>query len=247
MPLAAATLDFLEGALVGQAGGYLRNAVHHPRVTCAVCAVPCTGHLRCATCLTQARLPGPRADQVATLIYGMAGRQSGYLMRGYKAQPRPVAEHRRVVAMIAMLGLGWHTSCAASRPGRPVTHWAVVPSLPAKSGDHPLRRLVAPAAHGVEVTLTAATAIADPRAVSGDHFVADPVPPGSHVLLLDDTWTSGGHAQSAVLALRSAGAAAVSLMVVARWILPGAKGNGAFLRERATADYDPRQCPWDSG
>ena len=36
------------------------------------------------------------------------------------------------------------------------------------------------------------------------------------VLLIDDTWTTGGNAQSAALALRSAGAAKVAIVVVGR-------------------------------
>jgi adenine/guanine phosphoribosyltransferase-like PRPP-binding protein len=36
------------------------------------------------------------------------------------------------------------------------------------------------------------------------------------VLLLDDTWTTGGHAQSAAAALRAAGARKVALVVIGR-------------------------------
>ena len=38
------------------------------------------------------------------------------------------------------------------------------------------------------------------------------------MLLIDDTWTSGGHAQSAALALRQAGATRISALIVARWL-----------------------------
>lgn len=36
------------------------------------------------------------------------------------------------------------------------------------------------------------------------------------VLLIDDTWTSGGNAQSATLALRQAGASKVAIVVIGR-------------------------------
>ena len=64
------------------------------------------------------------------------------------------------------------------------------------------------------------------------------------MLLLDDTWATGGHAQSAVLGLRAAGAAHVSLLVVARWIKADFGDNAAFLRGLADRDYDPEVCPW---
>jgi hypothetical protein len=67
------------------------------------------------------------------------------------------------------------------------------------------------------------------------------------VLLLDDTWTGGGHAQSAVLGLRAAGATRVSLLVVARWIKPDFGNNPSFLRELAERDYHPGICPWTGG
>lgn len=51
--------------------------------------------------------------------------------------------------------------------------------------------------------------------------VLDRIPSSSHVLLIDDTWTSGGHSQSAALALRYAGAEYITLLVLARWLSEG--------------------------
>lgn len=41
------------------------------------------------------------------------------------------------------------------------------------------------------------------------------------VLLVDDTWTTGGHAQSAATALKLAGARTVALVVIGRHVQPG--------------------------
>lgn len=67
------------------------------------------------------------------------------------------------------------------------------------------------------------------------------------MLLLDDTWATGGHAQSAALGLRSAGAAHISLLVAARWIKTDYGDNAVFLRSLADRDYDPEVCPWTGG
>lgn len=48
---------------------------------------------------------------------------------------------------------------------------------------------------------------------------------GSHVMLIDDTWASGGHAQSGALALRKSGASKVSVLVVARWLKASRAGS----------------------
>ncbi|MGH3252496.1 MAG: hypothetical protein ACRDOI_40650 [Trebonia sp.] len=146
-----------------------------------------------------------------------------------------------------LLALQDHTKCASALAGRPVSHWAIVPSLPAKPYDHPLRVLVAGQAYGLEAPLTAATSVSQPRSVNPDHFTCSlQLPPGSHVLLIDDTWTTGGHAQAGVLALRKAGAANVSMLVVARWLKEDYGDNKRFIADLGKRDYKPNICPWTS-
>ena len=236
----------LGAVLVSRAGGYLHNPVRKDQETCVVCATPVSGFQHCYQC-RQHRCYDGLADASAFLTYAVAGQQSGYVMRGYKA-PSPLDEHRTVVLLLLFLGLAGHGRCPGVLAGHPVTHWATVPSLPAKSGEHPLHRLVGSLPPGREVRLTAAIDVDDPRDISPGHFGVMAAPPrGAHVLLMDDTWASGGHAQSAVLALRRAGAARVSLLVVARWINPDYGGGAEFLRGLAGHDYDPGICPWTGG
>jgi hypothetical protein len=98
---------------------------------------------------------------------------------------------------------------------------------------------------GGEAVLAAADEVDYARDLDPRHFRATaPLPAGAHVLLVDDTWARGGHAQSAVLALRAAGAARVSVLVAARWINADFGGNAAFIRGLADRDYDPAICPW---
>jgi hypothetical protein len=165
-------------------------------------------------------------------------------MRGYKAL-RPVAEHRLVVGLLLRVALEGHTKCAGKLAGRSVTHWTTVPSLPAKPQEHPLHSLVFGHAHGAEVSLVAAAQVRQPRAVNPDHFTsAVSLPDDSHVLVIDDTWTTGGHAQSAVLAMRTAGAGRVSALIVARWLKEDFNDNKQFIADLRNRDYDPSICPW---
>jgi predicted amidophosphoribosyltransferase len=240
------TMARLSAALVSRGGGYLRNPVRQRQVTCAVCTTPALGQDRCFAC-RQHRAYAGLADASAFLTYAVAGQQSEDVMRGYKA-PQSPAEHRIVVALLVIVGLSGHAQCPQALAGAPVTHWASVPSLPAQPGEHPLRAIVSNVAPGQEIRLAAAASARFPRDVNPHHFSAGgPLPAGSHVLLIDDTWAGGGHAQSAALGLRRAGADRVSLLVVARWIRTDFKGNVAFLRELATRDYDPAICPWTGG
>jgi predicted amidophosphoribosyltransferase len=233
----------LAAALASRAGGYLRNPARVDPLTCAVCAAPADGHPRCKSCQRHQPAVG-LADRTAFLTYAVAGRQSGYLMRGYKAQP-PVAEHHTVVTLLLVTGLRGHARCVAALAGTPVTHWCVVPSLPARPGEHPLHQIINRFAAGPEAPLTAATRSELPRSLSPHHYqAAAPLPPSSHVLLIDDTWASGGHAQSAALALRAAGAAHVSLLVVARWLNRDSAASRQLIRDITHRDYNPARCPW---
>lgn len=248
MPIDSQTLEQLRDLLVTRAGGYLRNPIIERDVTCVVCQTPCIGYRWCVRCNNQRDEAGPRADQVASLTYAVNGRQSGWIMRGYKA-PVPTPEHAQIVLLTTVVGLGYHGECAGNRLGAPVTHWTVVPSMPAKPVEHPMRRLAAPAAPGIEVQLIGAATSAHPREIDPEHYTSPPLPAGSHVLLIDDTWTGGGHAQSAVLAVRAAGAAYASVLNVARWIepawqIPEYDNNAGFLAQRCARDYDPMICPW---
>jgi hypothetical protein len=179
-----------------------------------------------------------------------------------------VPEHRTIVTLLVLLGLARHAGCAeragnaepagcaahagsaepagsAERASVPVTHWATVPSLPAQPGEHPLHAIVRQLAPGSEVALAAADEVEYSRDLAPGHFrAAAPLPAGAHVLLVDDTWARGGHAQSAALALRAAGASRISVLVAARWINEDFGGNAAFLRGLAERDYDPAICPW---
>ena len=235
----------LTAVLVLSAGGYLRNPIREPDETCKVCTTPVDGWSRCYVC---SRVTSPDvADATAFLTYAVRDKQSGYVMRGYKA-PRPVKEHVEIVAMMVWLALSMHQDCPAKLGRMPVTHWATVPSLPAKDGEHQLHHIVTSIGLGAEATLRAAADARYPRDVNPDHFMADnDLGDRSHVLLIDDTWASGGHAQSAAIALHRAGAARVSLLVVARWVNENFGDNAKFLRGLTGRDYDPAICPWTGG
>lgn len=242
-PVAASYPDRL---LLAVGGGYLRNPVRIPRVTCADCTAPVDGYERCFMC-SRFRNVAKVADATAFLTYAVHGEESGHLMRGYKAS-RPVEKHRLVVGLLLRLALDGHTKCAARIAGRRVSHWSTVPSLPAKRTPHPLRGLVADRAPVTEAVLTAAASVQNPRALNSAHFtLGASLGEDSHVLLIDDTWTTGGHAQSAAMALREAGAARVSVLVVARWLREEYKGNRQFIADMRTRDYDPGICPWTGG
>jgi hypothetical protein len=87
------------------------------------------------------------------------------------------------------------------------------------------------------------------RVVSASRFEVVPKRDLSrrHILVLDDTWTTGSNAQSAALTLRHAGAEHVSVMVVGRWLSQTYGNNADFIKTRLRGDYDPKICPVTGG
>jgi hypothetical protein len=172
----------LASDLVGSSGGYLRSTLRSPGLTCATCAGPVSGWTRCYKC---GQVYGPSrwaADQMAAMVYAVGRQQSGYMMRLYKAVDRPVREHVAKVGSLLWIGLG-HRGCAGAVLGVPVTHWATVPSIPARPDPHPLNRLVArhPHLQLPELPLVAAAAATSPRDFRPDNVQAPPLDPRARV------------------------------------------------------------------
>jgi hypothetical protein len=241
----------IQHALSATAGGFLRNPGGPG--TCSRCFTPVVSPPLCPACRSAVARPG-MPDLIGMLTY--AGyldpiTQSGRVMRGYKNPAFPGGgTYRQTVTLLAALGLIGHVACPGHLTGTPITAWATVPSLPPKpyQARHPFNEIVGSLAKpgAVEVTLTAAASVANPRDINVKHYTASPAAAGHHVLIIDDTWTGGGHATSAALAARAAGATHVSVLVLARWLSIGWEATTTgWAKQRLTVpDFQPSLCPW---
>jgi hypothetical protein len=244
-----ARIHDLQRQVAATAGGFLRNLVTEG--TCQRCYTPLNSGELCGTCRTHDGHIGlPDARGFMTYAsWADPIRQSGRVMRGYKADiPVPSAE--RTVSLLTALAVQGHRDCPSHLAGTPLTAWAHVPSLPPKETEiHPLAQVLRALSRpgSSEIILRGIDNPENPRAVSASNFtVQSPMRPSAHVLLIDDTWTTGGHAHSATLALRTAGAAHVSLLVLARWLSPewGDTTQSWIRTHLDRVDYDPTICPW---
>jgi hypothetical protein len=180
--------------LVQQGGGFLRNTIREESVTCEICTTYAEGYKVCFRCQDY-RKRLDLADQIGFVTYAWPSAQSGRAMYGYK-ESQPSRANQRVVQLMGVYAIRRHERCMADRAGDAPSHWAVVPSLKNRSAPHPLRQLLAPFVPQTEVTL-AASDVTDPRGLNVNHFMVRTQVAGAHVLLVDDTWTTGGHLQSA--------------------------------------------------
>lgn len=241
----------IQRALSTTAGGFLRNPGGPS--TCTRCYTPIHSHGLCPSCI-RVDLMDDGPDNIGFITY--AGHldpiaQSGRVMRGYKATAFPDGgTYRQTVALMAAMGLLGHIQCPGRLAGSPVSAWATVPSLPPKEHgrEHPLRAIVRSLARptATEVILTPSDSATNPRGIDRHNFRSSTNAADRHVLIIDDTWTGGGHATSAALAVRDAGATHVSVLALARWLTLGWEATTAqWAKSQLTfPDFDPGVCPW---
>lgn len=230
----------------------MRNVIRERFVTCSVCSTPVDAYDRCYRCNLHHQLVGV-ADLVAPLAYAIERTQSGILLRHYKddVSSEARAQHSHVVRRLVYLGIMKHQKCIDKRVGKPANIRVTVPSLNGRSGVHPFTA-IAQSMKAVDedrLALVPTQGAVSGRVVSLGQFTLVPQRSlsGQHILVLDDTWTTGSNTQSAALALREAGADYVSVMVVGRWLSPTFGDNADFIKTRLRRDYDPSICPVTGG
>jgi hypothetical protein len=206
---------------------------------CRTCRGPVqAGFARCYQCdLAHARCGGLLADVVAPVAYAVKGGRLAADLWRYKSGAAGATEAgARLATMLARFlrehsDQVWRAAGMIAGPGLA----AVVPSGQGRPGAHPLAGIVASCVDVPVIPLSAA-----PGAAARARGLADGVAAGwltvggavagADVLLVDDTWVSGASAQSAVAALKAAGARRVALVVIGRHVDPADPRSAEFLR-----------------
>lgn len=205
------------------------------RLACRTCRGPVRrGFARCYQCdLARRAAGGLLADAVVPVGYAVKGERLAADLRLYKSgRVGAAAAAMRLRSMLTAF-LADHEAClwrAAGMAARPAIA-AVVPSGQGRPGAHPLVRIVASCVRLPTAELAAGPSGAGPvRGVNAGWLrVRGPVA-GADVLAVDDTWVSGGSAQSAVAALKLAGAVRVAVLVLGRHLDPADPRSVPLLR-----------------
>jgi hypothetical protein len=203
-------------------------------VKCRTCRGPTpVGLARCYQCdLALSQAGELLADAVAPIGYAVrGGRLAGDLWR-YKsdrAGAAQSAERLRELLAVYLRDQGASVWAAAGMAAAPDLA-AVVPSGQGRPGGHPLLGLVRSCVDLPLVGLSvAARGAAHGRGVDPGWLSVDDDVAGADVLVADDTWVSGGSAQSAAVALKLAGARRVAVVVIGRHVNPDDPRSAEFL------------------
>ena len=238
--------------------------------TCQICAGPVnTDFVVCRQCqsvqtvVAATRTPFP-LDHLAFLTYAVEGadltsritlgqvkdsheregRQAYLVLKGYKAGGVPNPWWATAAAWAAWFLPRWGPWAAwPNRQNNREWLWATIPSVRSgRPGEHPLHVIVSAVlgSHS-EVELCTADG-AEGRGFNPELFTCSPISGNSPVLLVDDSWASGGNVFSAAAALKQAGASNVNAMVLGRLLNPG-----AWSPTREFIDHDGLRIEFDDG
>jgi hypothetical protein len=217
---------------------YLWRTFRESGVTCRVCARPTALDL-CEECASHDEATYPTADLVGTYVYAPYGTQTYHVVKGYKGN-RPGSTWGTMASLLAV-GLRSHRDCLMTLSGSRDMRWAVVPSTSGRDGEHPLMTAVRKFAFpDRETVLEAAQGGSDYRGFDPHHFLPRLTEVPDSLVVIDDTWVGGGHAQSAAAALKLVGVRYVALFAVARALNPNYPPTKAFLGKHV-----PRRFAWE--
>jgi hypothetical protein len=203
---------------------------------CASCRGPIGGgYARCFQCGLHAEsAPGLLADVVAPVAYAPKGSRLATDLWLYKSARPEAGRAGAELRALLLVFLHDHGRRVWQQAGMTApSHACVVPSCRGRAGPHPLRALLR-GCLALPWTALVTQPDADPwaRALDPGKFRAPRPLAGAAVLLLDDTWTSGGSAQSAAVALKRAGARSVATVVLGRH-LPARTGLAGCPAQQA--------------
>ena len=226
----------------------MRNALSPD--TAGVCRICRTfidpTYRRCWPCKEQPN----NLDVVVPITYSEHLGQMHTALRSYKDGR---SEEERRYAMVRLTAILWrfldaHQTCVRRAAG--VREFDLVTTVPSSTpeGDEArrgLRQIVewcTPIANRYERVLTATGDVPPGRDYAPTRYKAGWRIDGVRVLLIDDTWTRGGHAQSAAHALREAGASKVGLVVIGRhlrrdWEVTDGVTSGELFDELPPFDW----------
>ncbi|QFQ98086.1 hypothetical protein F9278_19815 [Streptomyces phaeolivaceus] len=244
--------------VVGLSARYA-NFLVHPLLpgpgVCQVCRGPAkAGYPTCWQCYEAGRILDPGvADAVVPVSLALKGEQYANELWRYKNTAGPQQQYFRMgLAAVLWRFLTLHEGCVAGRCAVP--GFDIVTTVPSTSGrtNHPLRTMVADMIGPTrerhrDILAPAPDASALGRTASPTRYSASALW-GENVLLIDDTWTTGHHAQSAATALKAAGAGSVAVVVLGRHLNTSYGETATHVQQARLRRFSWGACalkPWE--
>jgi predicted amidophosphoribosyltransferase len=195
-------------------------------------------------------------DAVVPITYSEHLGQMHSVLRSYKEGPEQVQHYAMPrLASILWLFLEQHERCIAAAAGARGERFDVVVTVPSSTTERDERRgnlrwIVSrgcgPTTERYERALVPTDDVPTGREFHGGRYTVTADVDGLDVLLVDDTWAAGGHAQSAGYVLQAARAACVGLVVIGRHVRPDWRPEQDGPTSREILAGLPRAFCWDT-
>ncbi len=212
-------------------------------VTCCGAIEPALGPSRtCAACRAVAAQLGRPLVPVTPVALTTPGSGLHRALCRYKSGHPDAWTHARRLAAVLEAVVSRHLSCVAQQE---VDAALVVPSLGGRRpAPHPMHGVVAqvPSLPPVLDCLVRGPGPVAHRRASPSGFTCTRSLGGRRVLLVDDTYTSGAHLQSAGAAAAAAGAIVVGGLVAGRFVRGDTAGEAVLLDWASRNRWDPSRC-----
>lgn len=210
---------------------------------------------RCYKCAFQP----DNLDVMVPVTYSEHLGQVHLALRSYKDGESSGIRRYAAVRIAAILWrfLTQHEACLAQ--GAATERFDLVTLVPSSNPERDKHSALAELANWIEPIKPRLRRVLEPtgevqgREFDARRFRATAKLSGRSVLLVDDTWATGGHAQSAAHALAAAGAQKVALVVVGRHIrrdfepVQGSGQNCGNLLDALPEDFDWATCAVHAG
>ncbi|MDX3618764.1 phosphoribosyltransferase [Streptomyces europaeiscabiei] len=195
------------------------------------------------------------ADAVVPVSLALKNEQYANELWRYKNTTGPQRQYFQMgLAAVLWRFLALHEVCVAAHCAVP--GFSVVTTVPSTSGreGHPLRTMVADVVgvtrdrHRDLLTPTPDAATLG-RTASPSRYIASALW-GENVLLIDDTWATGHHVQSAAAALKSSGAGSVAVVVLGRHLNTTYGDTATHVEQARLRRFSWDVCalrPWQHG
>lgn len=180
------------------------------------------------------------ADLVVPITYSVDREQMHHTLRQYKDGPTKAVRDRFTMDLAALLWrfLIAHEPCLAAAAGvEAFSLVSVVPSATTER-DEKRTRLRHIVGEMIGATKDRFERVLQPTNSTVRGYHVDFSRFAENVLLIDDTWTTGGSVQSAAYTLKHVGAATVTTLVIGRHISRGYQDNDGRLRALPPFDWD---------
>jgi microcompartment protein CcmK/EutM len=221
---------------------------------CQICRGPArTGYPACLRCQQAATALGAGvADTVVPISLALKGEQYANELWRYKNSPGAQQRYFRTgLAAVLWRFLDRHERCIAHQCR--ASGFDTVTTVPSTSGraEHPLRVMAADMVGATreryrDLLVPAPKAADLGREVSLSRYVSSALS-GENVLLIDDTWVTGNHVQSAAAALRAAGAGSVAVVVLGRHLNKNYRDTAVHIDQARLRRFSWDVClprPW---